>query len=78
MKNLKFFEQHSNNNIMLDEESAIRYLKSIDFFESHGFNENDSIVLDNISNIVYKYRWLKDNKVTIYRSLDVPSFEDID
>tara|TARA_X000000368_G_scaffold417643_1_gene414631 strand:+ start:4799 stop:5317 length:519 start_codon:yes stop_codon:yes gene_type:complete len=77
VKNLKFFEQHSNNDIMLDEESAIKYLKSIDFFESHGFNENDSIILDNISNIVYKYRWLKDNKVNIHRSLDVPSFEDI-
>lgn len=75
---LKLFEQHNIHSIMNDEESAIEYLKSIDFFDNHGFDEDDEIILDNIYNIVYKYRWLKDDYVTIYRALDVPSFEDID
>lgn len=78
MKYLKLFEQHNINSIMKDEDSAIEYLKSIDFFEDHGFDEDDEIIIDNIYNIIYKYRWLKNDYVTVYRILEVPSFNYID
>lgn len=85
MKHLKLYEDYNDNdgsnldNILLDEYDAIDYLKSIDFFESHGFDEEDPMIIGNIYEVCYKYKELKDKKmITIYRALEVPNFDAID
>lgn len=89
MKYFKKYNDISNNYIkesinkdieyyMSDEDNAIEYLKSIDFFDSHGFDEEDEIIIDNIGDIIYRYRHLKDDYIEIYRALAVPSIEYID
>lgn len=78
MKHIKLFENFNNiDYIMSDEEHAIDYLDSINFFEDHGFEKDDEIILDNISNIIYHYRWLKEDTIEIYRQLKVPGFNSI-
>lgn len=82
MKYLKTYNQlfESNNevsHIMSDEDNAISYLKSIDFFESHGFEEDDFMILDNIYDIIEIYKSVDDN-ITIHRAMKAPSVEDID
>lgn len=78
IKPRKIFENSNIASIMSDEKYAINYLKSIDFFDSHGYDEYDEVILDNVSDLVYRYRWLKKEYVTIYRALNVPTFDDID
>lgn len=83
MKYIKLFEEYNNNNIediMSDEDNAIEYLKSIDFFDSHGYDKNDDydFIYDNIGEICYIYRKMKSNHIVLYRAMSVPSFDDVD
>lgn len=63
--------------IMSSDDNAVEYLKSIDFFESHGYEEDDFIILDNIYDIIEIYKSVDDN-ITIHRAMKAPSVEDID
>jgi len=77
MKYFKLYEQQNIQNIMSDEDSAIEYLKSIDFFDSHGYEEDDFVIIDNIYDIIDIYKNITEN-VTIYRAVKAPSLEDVD